>query len=278
MGKRKKKSANEILVAKLGFRGIIIAALIGTVGVIVVAYFGYLGLQKQNSIPINATNTTETNIQPKVDSPQIPTTKSYSSPLNIKESQGFWDAFVSDAEYGKCLYAWNIDDSFRDLWILRAYDTDQESIPYSRRFVLLTAKEIVIRKINIQLITFSHSPDLSGFNLDYFGCTGMGGASSPNIELKTIILDPTIDMYMTVLDTRWTGPSIQSLPYQMEINESISFDISIQGAESGIYTIQAEVEATDFNGIDYNILTTEIILRTLFLAEEEFINLPYKER
>jgi len=67
MSRKKKSNSNsttpkskvDILVAKYGLFGVIIAAMIGTVGVIVAAYFGYLGIQTQIKVPINATQTVE---------------------------------------------------------------------------------------------------------------------------------------------------------------------------------------------------------------------------
>ncbi|MCB0165201.1 MAG: hypothetical protein KDI79_13300 [Anaerolineae bacterium] len=53
------QSPIELLVAKIGVMGTIVAALIGLIGIGITAYFGYLGIQAQIELPIQATQTAE---------------------------------------------------------------------------------------------------------------------------------------------------------------------------------------------------------------------------
>lgn len=57
--KQERNSLAQVLVAKIGFRGTLIAGLLGLVGIGITAYFGYLGIQMQIKIPIEATQTAE---------------------------------------------------------------------------------------------------------------------------------------------------------------------------------------------------------------------------
>lgn len=64
----KRQSSIEVLVAKIGLTGTVIAALIGLIGVGVTAYFGYLGIQAQINLPIEATQTAEAKASMAADS------------------------------------------------------------------------------------------------------------------------------------------------------------------------------------------------------------------
>lgn len=70
---KSKKTNVEILVAKYGLAGSIIAAIIGMCGVIIAALFGYLSIQTQVFAPMRATQTAEAKVLLTPSATSVPT-------------------------------------------------------------------------------------------------------------------------------------------------------------------------------------------------------------
>lgn len=258
-GKKEKNDIGSVQFTKEAWVAIIAGSL-GIVSAIVTALFGYLG----TTAPIRATKMADMQSDPN---------------LVVRETGGIQNIDLSDAEFClggncKCIYGINEKDAASLPWILRAYDTTQESIATSENYVLLSSEQVILRKINIRLLEYESAPDVSSFSIKEIGCTAMGGGPSPNLALTTIYLDPKTEIYPTKVDDNGFGTTVTSLPYRLDANESISFSIQTKSVVSGKYTIQVEIQATDFNGLDYWIFTSPIEIRTLFLTQEEFLSLP----
>jgi hypothetical protein len=162
----------------------IVVAIIGLCGTVIAAFVGYLGIKYQIEKPISATQTA----QFIATSPPIP-----NATLTVRESEdtSFGQVELSDGEfclhgYCKCVYGWSDEEIDNPpYWILRIQNSNN-SLPFSKRFVLLSSEPVVIRSIKVQLVKYIPSPTSGSFFKDSAGCSNVGGWITPNLELKNI--------------------------------------------------------------------------------------------
>ena len=105
--KKESQSPVEILVAKMGLGGTIIASVIGLIGVGITAYFGYLGVQTQIKAPIEATQTAEAKLATITHTAATPTNLPLPTPTDTLSAS-------PTPKYKSC--AFPVDTSFRPLW------------------------------------------------------------------------------------------------------------------------------------------------------------------